>query len=209
MDHTKNTIQIFNSHAQRYTDKYFDVKKYATSLDLFIAKLASSTSSVLDVGCGPGNISSYLLNKKPNLNITGIDLAPQMIALAQQHIPQGQFKVMDGRNVAQIEQQFDAVVCSFCLPYLSMEETAELFEAFSEVIKNHGVLYLSWIEGSYDDSGYIANPSEEKEQLFTYYHEWATINKSLQNNGFRIVNKEMISNVTGDNEVVVIATYEL
>ena len=42
-----------------------------------------------------------------------------MIELARHNVPQGQFEIMDRRDIAQLGQQYDAIVCDFCLPYLA------------------------------------------------------------------------------------------
>jgi len=55
---------------------------------LFIANLqlhfpaSELTGNVLDLGCGPGNISFQLINHFPHINVTGIDGSVEMIKLA-------------------------------------------------------------------------------------------------------------------------------
>ena len=42
------------------------------------------TGNVLDLGCGPGNISFQLVNHFPHINVTGIDGSVEMIKLANE-----------------------------------------------------------------------------------------------------------------------------
>ena len=42
---------------------------------------------VLELGCGPGNLSKQLLSLRPDLKITATDLAPDMLEIAQETNP--------------------------------------------------------------------------------------------------------------------------
>src|SRR6266480_1005454 len=63
---------------------------------------ARSDSTVLDVGCGRGDLLKYLRTKSPNLALTGIDLSPN------QPVPGIEFISADFMNV-DLGRQFDAV----------------------------------------------------------------------------------------------------
>ncbi len=45
----------------------------------------SAVSSVLDLGCGPGNITPFLAEAFPNASIDGVDSSPEMIEKANQY----------------------------------------------------------------------------------------------------------------------------
>ena len=66
--------ELFNKYALSYSEKFMDVSQYADTLDVFCNGLPAS-AKVLDIACGPGNIAKYLLNKHPDMQLTGIDLA--------------------------------------------------------------------------------------------------------------------------------------
>ena len=48
--------------------------------------LYNPNSKIWEIGCGPGNITKYILSKLPDLNIFGIDIAPNRIELAKKII---------------------------------------------------------------------------------------------------------------------------
>lgn len=171
MDHSKNAKLIFNKYAESYQEKYMDVSLYAEVLDLFLELIQKKNAEVLDIGCGPGNIIKYLLDKKPGLKITGIDISENMLHLAQVNNPNAKFKLMDCRRLEKLDQKFDAVICSFSLPYLSKKEAFNLIKDIAHLLRKESIAYISTMEGSYERSGLVGSSEGSKEQLQTFYHE--------------------------------------
>ena len=55
-----------------------DVSLYKGALKTFCNLIKKENAKVLDLACGPGNVTKYLLTEKPNLIVLGIDLATNM-----------------------------------------------------------------------------------------------------------------------------------
>jgi cyclopropane fatty-acyl-phospholipid synthase-like methyltransferase len=185
MDSYQTTKDGFNKLASAYQEKFMDLELYNDSYDLFLAQLKQG-ASVLDIGCGPGNISRYLLAKRPDLVLTGIDVAPEMIRLASLNNPSGKFKVMDARELSGLTERFDGIICGFCLPYLSKEDCARLIRDCASLLHDGGVLYLSAIEGDHSQSGYESSSNGES-KAYVYYHEADDIKEELQANQFTLL----------------------
>jgi trans-aconitate methyltransferase len=185
MDKTKIAVDLFDQYATEYQEKFMDVAMYGASLDLFCNLVHAQNAAVLDVACGPGNITHYVLQKRPDFKILGIDLAPKMIALAQQNNPSAAFQVMDIKQIAQLEQPFDAIIFGFCLPYLSREEAIQLIHDAAQIMKPQGVLYLSTMEDDYSTSG--IRKSSQGDEMFMYFHEAGYLLEALKANGFEVV----------------------
>ena len=72
------------------------------------AALAPSPARVLDLGCGAGEpIARYFIERGDA--VTGVDVAPAMLALAQQRFPTHEWLHADMRHLA-LDRQFDVVV---------------------------------------------------------------------------------------------------
>ena len=160
---------IFNKYADEYQEKFMDVSLYKASLKNFCNLITKENAKVLDIACGPGNVTKYLLGEKPNLIVLGIDLATNMITLARYNNPNATFKVMDCRSISSLTEKFDAVVGAFCLPYLSKEETHKLINNISALLSDHGVCYISTMENDYNKSGY--ETGSKGDQIYMYYYE--------------------------------------
>jgi trans-aconitate methyltransferase len=148
----KNTItkKTWNKYAKEYQDKFMDMDLYYDTYDLFCTLIEKKNAEVFEIACGPGNITRYLLTKRPDFNILGIDLASNMIDLAKINNPEADFQLMDCREIGKVDKKYDAIMCGFCLPYLSREESEKLISDVSGLLKLNGVLYLSTMEDDND-----------------------------------------------------------
>lgn len=189
-DNFKNAVNIFNKYASSYEEKYMDVFLYEKSLEELLGHL-SNEASVLDLGCGPGNISSFLLHQKPGLDVTCVDAAEKMLKIAKKNNPNANCSLLDIRQVKTIAKKFDAVICGFCLPYLAKEETEQLLKDISSILNKNGILYVSTMEDSYTRSG-IQTSSSGKDELFIFYYEAEYLKEFLKEIGFEIIYEEMI-----------------
>lgn len=178
------TYHTWNELAQLYQDKFMDLDLYNDSYDLFCAALPRPDAKVLEIGCGPGNIARYLLAKLPQLQLLGIDAAPNMIALAKANNPTAQFAVMECSAIDGLADLFDGIIAGFCLPYLSPTETATFLHQCHRLLSVGGCLYISVIEGNPAESGWVASSTGHK--AFVHYYEATNLVKLLELSGFSL-----------------------
>lgn len=162
-----------------------DVSLYHDSFDLFLSHIPKQNAEILELACGPGNITKYLLNKRPDLKILGTDLAPNMLELAKKNNPQAEFQLLDCREILSLEKKFDAILCGFALPYLSKEEAMKLIDDAAKILNAGGVIYISTMEDDYSKSG--IKKGSQGDEIFMHYHEAAYLQKTLEENGFEIL----------------------
>ncbi len=185
MDKYKETFQTWNKIASIYKDKFMDLDLYNDSYDIFSELIPKRNSAILEIGCGPGNITKYLLDKRSDFKITATDIAPNMIELAKKNNIAADFKVLDSRDIGELNMEYDAIIAGFCIPYLSKEDCAKLIKDSSNLLVDTGVIYLSFVEGDYKDSNYQSSSSGDR--VFFYYHNLNKFKKVLEINGFEIV----------------------
>ena len=104
MNPYQETFDTWNKVAQLYEDKFMYLTIYNDSYDFVCKHLQQSNSKLLEVGCGPGNITKYLLTQRPDFDILGIDIAPNMIQLAEQNNPTATFKVLDALKINELNE---------------------------------------------------------------------------------------------------------
>ena len=189
MDATGNTIWVFDNCANEYQDKFMDMDLYNDTFDLFCDSILAENASILELGCGPGNITKYLLQKRPDFKILGTDLSANMLELAVKNNPTANFEIFDSRKINKLSRRFDGIMCGFILPYLSKLEAVKLIKDAFEILNQNGILYLSTMEDFHEKSGYKKS-SSGKYEAYINYHQADYLSEALEENGFKIINLE-------------------
>lgn len=191
------TKKTWNKIAQIYQDKFMSMDIYNSSYDYFISKLKTETAKVLEIGCGPGNISKYLLDNSQSIRLTGLDYAVEMIELAKKNNPTANFAVMDCREIDSIQDTFEGIMIGFCLPYLNPEESNKLVKDCSVLLNKEGVLYISYVAGEESQSG--LKTSNTGDSVYFNYHQTEKLQEQLISNGFEITESFEVPYPTADS----------
>ena len=185
-DRNKIAVDIFNKCATEYQLKYMNVDLYKPSLNLFCDSIKKENPEILELACGPGNITRYLLERRPDFKILGTDSAPNMVELAAINNPEAEFKQMDCRDIYFLEKKCDGIICGFGLPYLSKEEAVKLISDAALLLNDRGVIYLSTMKDDYEKSRVVKSSSGEYE-LYMYFHQEDYLAGALKGNGLKII----------------------
>src|SRR5690554_6096738 len=168
MDRYKETFDTWNNIASIYQDKFMELDLYNDTYDFICSVIDKPKANILEIGCGPGNITKYLLSKRPDFNIFGIDIAPNMIELAKKNNPTASFTIMDSRQISTLKTNYDGIVCGFCLPYLSQTDTIKLISDCYKLLNENGLIYLSFVEGDPNNSNFKVGSSGDR--TYFYFH---------------------------------------
>jgi trans-aconitate 2-methyltransferase len=80
---------------------------------------ATSPTRVVDLGCGPGNLTRLLADRWPDADVLGLDSSPQMIEKARDAEPGIAFEVADLRDwAARDDEPVDVLVSNATLQWL-------------------------------------------------------------------------------------------
>jgi 2-polyprenyl-3-methyl-5-hydroxy-6-metoxy-1,4-benzoquinol methylase len=175
------TAHTWNKLAEQYQEKFMDLDIYNETYRILCNSLPKE-ASILEIGCGPGNITKYLLSERPDLNILGTDVAPNMIQLAKKNNPAAHFDILDCRDISSIKKTFDGIVCGFVLPYLSPADCSQLLANCYSLLNENGILYISFVEGDPAKSGFVTGSSGDRS--FFYFHTLTNISTQLQTQHF-------------------------
>ena len=132
MNKSEQAVSIFNSRAEGYHQKYMDVSLYSNDLDMFCQFLPKKDSVVLELACGPGNITKYILDKRPDFRIDGSDLSENMLRIAKKNAPTAEFFIMDMRKISSLSKLYNGIICGFGLPYLEKDEVIQFIADASD-----------------------------------------------------------------------------
>lgn len=91
--------------------------------DLLAALPPIDASSVIDLGCGPGNSTEVLAARYPEAQVAGIDSSADMVAAARQRLPAVRFAVQDLQgwtesDPSEQEGPFDVILANAVLQWV-------------------------------------------------------------------------------------------
>lgn len=181
MDRNKETFDTWNNIASLYQDKFMNLDLYNDTYDFICKAIATPNAKLLEIGCGPGNITKYLLSQRPDFDIFGIDIAPNMIELAKKNNPTANFAVMDSREIKNLDKKYDGIIVGFCLPYLSPTESNELISNSYDLLNENGLLYLSFVEGNPEESDFKVGSGG---RVYFHYHNLDDLITQLKKSNF-------------------------
>lgn len=132
--------ETYNVIAQDWAQEHRSDVWGNDGMDTFVSLLKSG-DTVLDAGCGPGFRARMFAEK--GLRVTGIDFSEEMIAQAKKEAPQGSFAVMDVRDIAELDKQFDGIYARALLLHIPKKEISDIVHTLFSVLKSGGYLYVS------------------------------------------------------------------
>jgi len=182
MDRYKETFETWNKVASLYEDKFMDLDLYNDTYDFICNSIIKDNAKILEIGCGPGNITKYLLSKRPDFDIFGIDIAPNMIELAKKNNPKAKFAIMHSRQIDNTKTKYDGIVCGFCLPYLSQNDSMKLITDCCKLLNENGLIYLSFVEGDPKKSDFQVGSSGDRS--YFYFHNLNDLKTQLVESNF-------------------------
>lgn len=184
-DWYSETHKTWNKIAKLYEEKFMDIELYNDTYKRFCDLLPTQNASVLEIGCGPGNITRHILDLNPNLKILATDVSKSMINIAKKNNPKVEVQILDCRNLKTINSLFDAIICGFTIPYLSKFDCLKLIADSANLLKEEGILYLSFVAGDDKNSGFISGPSGDR--TYFYYHNIKSIKEQLELNNMLVI----------------------
>ena len=147
----KNDVKkIYNSGADNYRNIYlnpkslYDYEKLRRMDIVFKYICKDKACDILDLGCGPGFVSSLLSEKLPNSKITGIDFSKNMIDsanLVKRH--NTQFFECDAEDTPFDDNEFDVI---YALGVFEKFQNLEnVVQESYRILKPGGRLYFTYL----------------------------------------------------------------
>lgn len=109
----KQIARHFSRHANDYEQMAVMQKDIADRLLKMIPEKEYST--ILDIGCGSGYLCRKLRKCFSAAEITGVDIAPEMIRLAEKSDPKGRYICKDFMKMKISKKKYDLIVSSSVL----------------------------------------------------------------------------------------------
>jgi len=147
-NHDPAEIARFDATAQRWWDPQGEFRPLhvlnPVRLDFIDEKAALRGKRVLDVGCGGGILSEAMARR--GASVTGLDLAPQTIEVAELHALESGLTIRYVREPAEVHAThsagvYDVVTCMEMLEHVP--EPDSVLRALHDLVKPGGDVFVS------------------------------------------------------------------
>lgn len=119
--------------------------------------------SILDVGCGFGDLYGYLINNRLDVDYTGYELNPKLVNIAKEIYPEAYFEVGDFEE-SNIKRSYDWVISSGIFNFILFDNESYIKNMLNKMyhVCNKGVAadFLSIYVDYMDDESYHSDPSK-------------------------------------------------
>jgi len=174
----KEIIKVYDEIAENYHSKFTKENRFLLKFAGYLQK----NTKVLDVGCGAGTDTKFLIDI--GLKVTSIDGSDGMLKVARKVVHNHKFYRKDIGKLNFRNNSFDGIVAAFSLQYLKKESVEKMLRKFHNFLGKNGVIYIALQEGS----------GEKNVQQFTGYgplfmnfYTFHEIMSLLKSSGFEIL----------------------
>ena len=154
-------MEFFNSYqdefrAKEYSKLEFHNTYYIAFRDLSdIFKKYVKGKKAIDFGCGTGRSTRFL--KKHGFSVVGIDISEEMINIAKEIDPKGNYHLVKDGNYSELKPNFyDLILSAFTFDNIPMEKKDILFSNLKNLLNEEGIFI-----------NLVCSPE-------MYIHEWAS-----------------------------------
>lgn len=170
MNRLEKMGDFFNTRSESYDEVHTSgIDGGIESKKVIVELLPSTTESLLDIGIGTGLELEAIFLRFPNIHVTGMDIAENMLA----HLKEKYKKEYDNNQIKLlhrsyvdydfIEQEYDAVISVMTLHHYSHEIKIGIYRNILNTLKSGGV----YIESDYMISELNnTNPQAIEDELF-------------------------------------------
>lgn len=182
MSYKEVTKKSYNATAEKYAENVENLAPLQSMEKLL--KHLPPKARLLDIGCGSGRDAKIFSEK--GLHVTGIDICPNLLKIAQKNAPLAAFIPMDMEEITLPKNWFDCAWASSSLPHIAKDAILTVFQNIHAVLKEGGYFYFNLKKGTGSGLEKDARYTEEVEKFWAYYEE-EEIRELLQKAQFELI----------------------
>ncbi len=131
---------VADDYAEAFADDLLQLPRDRLVLEAFVERIAAG-ESVLDLGCGPGQVGQYLAER--GLRVVGMDLAQQMLLVARRRTGNGCLLRGDMRAIPFRSASFSGVVAFYSVQHLQRSALGAALADIHRILKPSGTLVVA------------------------------------------------------------------
>ena len=186
-----NLILSYNRKAEHRNKSEIEDWKAIERAEFLALVQNEQKQSLLEIGAGHGRDSKFF--QENGLQVTCIDLSPEMVRLCQQKGLDA--RVMDMINMDFPDHSFDAVYSLNSLLHVPKKQLTSVLQSIMRVLKEDGLFYLG-VYGGYDFEGIQETDSYTPKRFFSFHSDEGL--KQVVTESFTLLSFKQITSGDGD-----------
>jgi SAM-dependent methyltransferase len=142
------TVQSYNKGAKVLSKKFNKIGQRIEDVKAGLSYVQKTNPKILELGCGNGRDAQIILQHSKKY--LGIDISIEMIRLAEQNNPKGNFVVADIENFNS-PQNIDIIFAFASLIHFNKESLKYIFNKSHDSLNSGGIIYISLKHGKYQE----------------------------------------------------------
>ena len=108
--------------------------------------------SILNVGCGAGDVSRLLLDS--GHEVINTDLSPKMLTIAKKKCPEAKNLVLGATELDKLDERFDGIIAIHLIQHLNRKMATDFFRQAYDHLNKNGVFMLVFTNTCFEKNGY-------------------------------------------------------
>lgn len=155
--------------AKTYKDGKGDFNNADESILISILSVNQNKRTILDVGCGDGQLTKRIKARFPDSEIAALDNSPEQIVAATGEKNNINFKLVDIVDYLSASK-FDSVYSFYAFPHMPKSKVMEALKSVRKLLREGGLFYLFTNICLFDTS--IATPDEQEACDIIFLNNW-------------------------------------
>ncbi len=157
------TVDTYNKSARALAEKFNAIGPRVEDINYVFSHSGKTNPFVVEIGCGNGRDAQEII-KRTN-NYLGLDISPELLAIAKENLPEATFTVADVEEFI-FPKDIDIVFAFASLIHVPKESFLNIMEQLFESVTKHGLVFVSL---KYSDV-YEQVTKEDEFGTRTYWH---------------------------------------
>jgi SAM-dependent methyltransferase len=174
--------RVAENYARHFRDE-LDQKPFDRKMLDWLTEKVSGLGVICDMGCGPGQVASYLHSR--GVKVCGVDLSPAMVQQAQGLNPDIPFQRGDMLSLTDVaDNSYGGIAAFYSIVHLPREKVVLALQELKRVLRPTGVLLITFHIGQ--EIKHLDELLDKEVSLDFYFFETGEVKDYLRTAGFEL-----------------------